>query len=165
MLAVIKYKANEFKTLKNTFSKVLGNSTEFYRPKIKYQKYINNKIKFYEKNILDNYLICKHEKFKDSKIVTVLKNTRGLIHFLPGHQFNQKDIINFVEFCKSNEDSRGFLCQSFFDVAQKTKARFITGPFAQMMFDVLENQGKKIKVLINNLNITISKNSTNLLYC
>jgi hypothetical protein len=164
MWVVIKYKAHEFKTLKNAFHNVLGASTEFYRPKIKYQKYINNKVRFYEKNILDNYLICRHEKLKDTNIVTILKNTRGLIHFLPGHQFNQKDINNFVKFCKSNEDQCGFLCQSFFDLAKKTKAKFITGPFAQMMFDIVETKGKKLKALLNNINITISKNNNNLLY-
>jgi len=33
-----------------------------------------------------------------------------------------------------------------------------------MVFDILENKGKKIKVLMNNLNITVSKNSNYLLY-
>ena len=116
------------------------------------------------KNILDNYLICRHEKLKDTNIVTILKNTRGLIHFLPGHQFNQKDINNFVKFCKSNEDSRGFLCQSFFSIAEKTKAKFISGPFTQMFFDIVEQKGKKLKILLNNINITLSKSSSSYLY-
>tara|TARA_B100001750_G_C15308614_1_gene496027 strand:- start:69 stop:566 length:498 start_codon:yes stop_codon:yes gene_type:complete len=164
MWVVIKYKSKEFKTLKNNFFKVLGNSPEYYCPKIKYQKYINKKLKFFEKDILDNYLVCKHEKFKDSKIINLLKNTPGLIYFLSGHQFNQKELNNFVEFCKSNEDSYGFLCQSFFNAVEKTKAKFVSGPFTQMMFDIVERKGKKLRVLLNNINVTITTKKSNLLY-
>ena len=77
---------------------------------------------------------------------------------------NQKELIDFIDFCKKNENSDGYLKQSFFNIGSKTKAKFISGPFAQMMFDIMEDNGKKLKVLINNLNITINKNSTNLLY-
>ena len=84
MWVVIKYKAKEFKTLKNNFFKVLGNSPEYYSPKIKYQKYINKKLKFFEKDILDNYLVCKHEKFKDNKIINLLKNTPSDLFVIKG---------------------------------------------------------------------------------
>ena len=57
MWVVLKYKSKEYEILKNSFSKVLGNSTEYYKPKIKYEKYINNKLKVFEKSILENYLI------------------------------------------------------------------------------------------------------------
>ena len=33
-----------------------------------------------------------------------------------------------------------------------------------MIFDILEDKGKKIKILINNINLTINKNPKNLLY-
>ena len=164
MWTVLKYKNGEFELLKNSFCKVLGEVPEFYSPKIKYEKYINNKLKVFEKNILENYLICRHIKFKDRKIVNLLKNSRGLSYFLNGFEFNQNELNKFVKFCKSNEDQCGFLCQSFFDLAKKTKAKFITGPFAQMMFDIVETKGKKLKALLNNINITISKNNNNLLY-
>ena len=54
-------------------------------------------------------------------------------------------INQLAEFCKSNEDSYGFLCQSFFNVVEKTKAKFVSGPFTQMMFDIVERKGKKLK--------------------
>ena len=65
MWIVIKYKKNELKTLKDSFCKILGDMPEFYSPKMKIEKYVNNKLKIFEKNILDNYLICKHTKFRD----------------------------------------------------------------------------------------------------
>ena len=42
--------------------------------------------------------------------------------------------------------------------------KFISGPFTQMIFDIIEDRGGKLKVLLNNANMTISKSSKNLLY-
>jgi len=164
MWTVIKYKSNEFNNLKNSFSKILHEKSKFYNPKIKYQKYIHSKLKVYNKNILDNYLFCWNSEFQDIKKVSLLKNARGLIYFLQGYGSNQKDLNKFINFCKSNEDSAGFLKQSFFSAATKSKGKFISGPFTQMMFDILKNNEKKLRVLLNNVNVTISKNPNNLLY-
>lgn len=164
MWVVLKYKPKEFEILKDSFFKILGEMPEFYNPKYKYERYINNKLKIFEKNILNNYLICKHNKFKDHKIISLLKNSRGLIHFLSGSEFNQKELNNFVNFCKSNENSNGYLTQNFFEISKNTKAKFISGPFTQMIFDIVENKGKKLKILLNNINMTITNNSNSLLY-
>ena len=164
MWVVLKYKPKEFEILKDSFFKILGEMPEFYNPKYKYELYINNKLKTFEKSILNNYLICKHDKFKDSKIVNILKNSRGLIYFLSGCEFNQKQLEEFIKFCRLNEDVNGFLTQSFFKIIKKTKAKFISGPFTQMIFDIIEDRGGKLKVLLNNANMTISKSSKNLLY-
>ena len=163
MWIVAKYKSNEFKILKKDFFKILGEMPEFYNPKIKYERYIKNKLKVFEKKILDNYVICKHDKFKDRTLVNVLKSSRGLIHFLNGYESNQKELNNFVKFCKSYEDEDGFLKQNFFKT-KKNKAKFISGPFTQMVFDIIEENGLKLKILINNMNMTISKRSSNLSY-
>ena len=136
----------------------------YYCPKIKYEKYVKNKIKVFEKNILENYLICKHDKFDDQSILSKLKNLKGLNYILAGSKHNQKEIEDFVKFCKSNEDDFGFLNQGFFNITKDTKAKFISGPFTQMMFDIVEKKGKKLKILLNNLNITITKKTSNLLY-
>ena len=164
MWVVLKYKPKEFEILKDSLFKILGEMPEFYNPKYKYERYINNKLKTFEKSILNNYLICKHNKFKDPKIVNILKNSRGLIYFLSGCEFNQKKLEEFIKFCRLNEDANGFLTQSFFKIIKKTKAKFISGPFTQMIFDIIEDRDGKLKVLLNNVNMTISKSSKNLLY-
>tara|TARA_B100001123_G_scaffold399046_1_gene483675 strand:- start:95 stop:598 length:504 start_codon:yes stop_codon:yes gene_type:complete len=164
MWIVVKYKSKEYKTLKESFFHILGEMPEFYSPKIKFEKYINNKLKKFEKNLLDNYLMCRHYKFKERKIINLLKNSRGLTHFLNGYEFNQKEINSFVKFCKSKEDSDGFLTQSFFNIPIRKKAKFISGPFTQFVFDIIENKGKKLKVVLNNINMTIRNNSNNYLY-
>ena len=163
MWIVAKYKPKEFKILKESFFKILGEMPEFYNPKIRYERYIKNKLKVFEKNILENYLICKHDKFSDRALINVLKNSRGLTYFLNGYEFNQKELDKFIKFCKSHEDKNGFLKQDFFST-KKNKAKFISGPFTQMIFDIIEDQGIKLKILINNMNMTISKSSSNLLY-
>jgi hypothetical protein len=164
MWIVAKYKTKELNILKESFLKVLGEMPEFYNPKIKYERYINNKLKTFEKSILDNYLICKHEKFKEREFLNILKNSRGLNYFLSGYEFNQKEINKFINFCKSNEDANGFLTQNFFKIKKSKKAKFISGPFTEMIFHIIEDRGKKLKVLVNNMNITISKDSNNFLY-
>ena len=85
MWIVIKYKANELKTLKKSFSNVLGDMPEFYHPKIKLEKYVNNKIKIFEKNLLENYLICRHTKFNDNKVINLIK----FLIFFPFFQLHQ----------------------------------------------------------------------------
>ena len=163
MWIVAKYKTKEFEILKESFFKILGEMPEFYNPKIRYERYIKNKLKVFEKNILENYLICKHDKFSDRALINVLKNSRGLTYFLSGYEFNQKELDKFIKFCKSHEDKNGFLKQDFFET-KKNKGKFISGPFTQMIFDIIEDQGIKLKILINNMNMTISKSSSNLLY-
>ena len=137
---------------------------EFYSPKIKYEYYVKNKLKVFQKNILNNYLICRHEKFKDSKLLNLLKNAKGIIYFLNNSELNQKELESFVKFCKSHEDTSGFLRQTFFKITKNTKAKFISGPLTQMIFNIIEDEGNKLKVLLNNVNVTIPKESSNLLY-
>ena len=36
------------------------------------------------------------------------------------------------------------------------KAQFVSGPFTDMFFDILEKQKNKLKILVNNVVMTIS---------
>ena len=49
-------------------------------------------------------------------------------------------------------------------MSKTNKLRFMSGPFSKMIFEIIENSNNKIKILKNNLNITISKNQDNPLY-
>ena len=71
MWIVLKYKKKELNLLKEDFKKVLGNLPLIFQPKIKYQKYEKNKLKYFELDILGDYLICYHEKFKKIKILEI----------------------------------------------------------------------------------------------
>ena len=94
MWVVLKYKRNELVFLRQDFKKILGDLPLIFRPKFKYQKLVRNKLHFLEKDVLDDYLICYHEKFQNSKIMIVLKNLRGLKYFLTNSKTYQKEIEN-----------------------------------------------------------------------
>ena len=148
--------------MKKRFTEFLGESPNFYIPKIKYQKIIGKKLKTFEKFVLEGYLICYHSKFNDSKTLFKLRHTKGLSYFLEGFKENQKEISLFVELCKKNEDKNGYLSQSFFENSNSKKGKFISGPFTNMVFDIISRQKNKLKILIGNIKTTIYTNSGNL---
>tara|TARA_B100001013_G_C24402915_1_gene360791 strand:- start:47 stop:547 length:501 start_codon:yes stop_codon:yes gene_type:complete len=162
MWVVVKYKTKEFKTLKHNLAQALGDAPQFYSPKIRYQKYFKRKLTTAKKFILENYLICYHSNFKNLAIMSKLKYIKGLDYFLTGSQQNQKEIINFVEYCKSFEDQDGYLKQEFFSISKIKKAKFVSGPFTNIIFDVIGKNKNKLKVLIGNMTATIYKNSHSL---
>ena len=164
MWIVIAYKPNELNILKNSIRSILRKDFNYYIPKIKYKKMATNGIKEVQKNILQSYLICQNDRFKDQSFLNVLCYAKGVRYILNNSQFNQEDIKNFINNCKKNEDEDGFLKQSFFEMSKTNRLKFMSGPFSKMIFEIIENSNKKIKLLKNNLNITISKNQDNPLY-
>ena len=76
---------------------------------------------------------------------------------------NQNQIIKFIEYCKSFEDEKGYLTQSFFTKMVIKKAKFISGPFTNMIFEIIERQKNKLKILVGNIVTTIPE-KTNYLY-
>ena len=159
MWIVLKYKKNEFYFLKNDFKKKLGDTPLFFRPKFKCQKFVKNKLQFLEKDILDDYLICYHKKFQNISMLAILKNLRGLKYFLADSKINQKEIIDFIDCCKENQDADGYIRQSFFKFLNMKKGMFLNGPFANIIFSVIDKQRNKLKVLMGQVTTTITKNS------
>ena len=45
---------------------------------------------------------------------------------------------------------------TFFKKAIKNRGQFISGPFTNMMFEIIEKQKNKLKILINNIVTTVS---------
>ena len=78
-----------------------GKEIKFYQPKIAYNKHFGNKVKKFEKFMLENYIFCYHNKFNESNTINEIKFLKGLEYFLEGHNQNQKQIIKFIEYCKS----------------------------------------------------------------
>ena len=159
MWIVFKYNRREFSLLKQDFRKILGDLPLIFQPKFKYQKLVKKKLKFLEKDVLDDYLICYHEKFQDINILTILKNSKGLKYFLADSKTNQREIISFIDYCKKNQNLDGYIKQSFFEFQNMKRGMFLSGPFVNMIFSVIENQRNKFKVLIGKATMTITKNS------
>ena len=114
MWVILKFEKKKINLLKEDFNKKLGKNCIFYIPKMKIQKFIGNKLSKMEFNILGNYIFCFHEKFKDLKNLLVLKYIKGLDYFLTNSKNSQIEILDFINLCKKNENSTGYLKQDFF---------------------------------------------------
>ena len=163
MWLVAKIKKKELSLFKRELTKKFGPGIKFYNPKIQYQKYIKNKIKKIEKFILENYVFCYHEKLDESKVMSKIRFLKGLEYFLHGHYQDQEEIIKFINHCKMFENKNGYLSQAFFKTMIRGKAKFVTGPFTNMVFEILEKQKNKLKILVGNFVTTIPDNK-NYLY-
>ena len=156
MWIVAKIKKKELNIFKDNLIKNFGNETTFYHPKIEYHKYLKNKLKKFEQYILENYIFCYNEKFEKTSFISNARNLKGLEYFLNGHQQNQNEIKKFIEHCQSFENKEGYLMPGFFKSIMKRKAKFVSGPFTNMVFEIIERQKNKIKILVGNIVTTIS---------
>ena len=163
MWTVVKVNIKNLNIFKKSISQKIGGDIKFYQPKFEYHKYFGNKIKKYEKFILENYIFCYHEKFKNYNYVNEVRFLKGLEYFLEGHMQNQNQILKFIEHCKLYENEKGCLTQSFFQTLPNKKARFSSGPFTNMAFEIIEKQKNKLKILVGNIVTTIS-DKNNYLY-
>ena len=163
MWTVAKIKIKNLNTFKKELAEKVGNDIKFYYPKVEYYRYFGSKVKRFEKYMLENYIFCYHAKFKKTTFVNEVKFLKGLEYFLEGYNQNQNNIIKFIEYCKIFENDKGYLTQSFFKAIIRKKAKFISGPFANMIFEILERKKNKLKILVGNIVMTIP-NKTNYLY-
>ena len=69
---------------------------------------------------------------------------------------SEKEILEFVEKCKAHEDEDGYLKQGFFESSINTRAKFISGPFTNMIFNIISKQNNKLIIRIGNITTTIS---------
>ena len=163
MWVVAKIKTKEVKIFKKNLIEKLDKDIQFYYPKIEYLQYLRKKIKKLEKLALGNYIFCYHKNFNNSIFLNKLRFIKGLEYFLNGHYQNQNEMVEFIKYCKCSENSKGYLTQAFFKTITTKKAKFISGPFANMMFEIIEKQKNKLKIIVGNVVMTISDNS-NYLY-
>ncbi len=158
MWTVIKYKKDKLNLLKKELIEKLGVEAKLYIPKIKYQKIKKNKICFEEHKVLGDYLLLFHSKLKKIENVNLIKYCKGLKSILSGFQFSQSELSEFVFKCKSYEDSKGFISQSFFEIFKNKQYKFLSGPFLGMIFNIIDIEQKKLKILIGSYSTTVSRN-------
>jgi len=151
MWIVAKIKSQEQRVFKQELKKEMGENIIYYEPKV---LFINKNINFI-KNILGNYVFCFHEKFKDKAYLNRYKFIKGLKYFLSGYKNSQEDILKFINLCKSNEDEKGFLNANFFKSIVDKKAKFLNGPLANIVFEILENNKNNLIIKINQKKVKI----------
>ena len=98
-------------------------------------------------------------QFSSKKIIGSFRNLKGLNYFLTQHLSDQKNIESFINYCKKFENDKGFLSPSFFDRILKDKGQFLSGPFKNLVFDIIEKNKKVLKIQIGNFTTTVKRNN------
>lgn len=160
MWAVVKVNKKKINFFKEDFSKNFDKNFKVYIPKIRIENFNKKKIvnnKASEISILGDYIFCFHEAFRLPGKINLIKKFRGLKLLLSGFIENQKEIINFIEKCKTHEDENGYLLQNFFETEINKSYKFVCGPFSQKIFSIIGLEKNKLQALIGNLKTTIVK--------
>ena len=164
MWIVAKINKKESNFFKFEIKEKCGKELVLYQPILECEKFMKNKIKKYNKTLLEDYFFCHSLKFQQQSFLRGLNNIKGLQYFLSGHLNNQKEIIKFISNCKKHENKNGFISGSYFYDIISTKAKFISGPFTSMLFEVLEKNKNKFKVLVGKYKVSFSVKQKNLYY-
>ena len=154
MWIIIKFKQNQFHTLKQEFKKKLEIEPNFFFPKLKLQKIKKNKLISYVSPLLGDYIFCFHPKFSNENILRNVNYLKGVKFLLKGFRNYQKDIPNFIKRCKSSEDENGYIQQTFFNFVAIDKIKFLSGPFTNIIFKIMKRQKDSMKVSDGNVNIS-----------
>lgn len=156
MWIVAKIKNNNSEIFKNELSKKTSKKDIiFYEPKYTYELYSKGKKIEKTKSLLENYIFCKHECFLNLS-TNSLKFIKGLQFFLDGNFSSQKEINNFIKICKLHEDENGLIKNSFFKRFLTYKGKFVSGPFRNLIFDLIKKNNNDLKISIGNFLVTVS---------
>ena len=159
MWVVIKFDKKKLGLLKNELQERLQKNCILYTPKYLSQNYSNNKLIKKENNLLGDYLFCFNKNFANVNFLRQLNYIRGVKSILDGYESAQKDIKNFINYCKSLEDQQGFLNDNFSELKVNNTYKFITGPFTQKLFKLIEIEKNRIKIKIGNLFTSVKRNN------
>ena len=157
MWTVLKFNKNEFSILKEDLKKKLGSNFKIYIPKLRIQKFKKNKLINKDFDLLGDYMFFYHESIISESNLNLIKFSRGLKCFLSGFKDSQKEISQFVEKCKNLENEEGYLSKDFFEIDFKKKYKFSSGPFTDKVFQILNLNKNKIKILMGNIKTTLNK--------
>lgn len=163
MWLVAKFKKNELGTFKRNLKEKLKSNLIFYQPKFLKESSKRNKKIFKEIPLIGNYVFIFHRELSKSSLVNFLSSTKGLEYFLEKSILSQSQINNFINSCKNFEDCKGYIKPNYFKNLLDLKARFLSGPFINQVFQVIEKKENYMKIIMNDLEIKFS-DKTNYLY-
>ena len=157
MWVIAKYDKKKANFFLEDLKKKLKNEVVIYNPRVKIEKFHKNKLISKEFNILGDYIFCFNPKFENQKILNNLQFTKGLKYFLKGFYKSQKEIKEFIKKCKKSENENGFISADFFDIELNKKYKFNSGPLLNLIFQVIEVQKTKFKIIMGDKTATIEK--------
>tara|TARA_Y100000590_G_C15214875_1_gene823966 strand:- start:137 stop:634 length:498 start_codon:yes stop_codon:yes gene_type:complete len=157
MWAVIKCDPKKLELMKSDISNKLNGTTKYYSPKILIQYYLKNRLISKKINLLGDYIFCFNSSLSDINSINLIRFSRGLKYFLNGYTFFQHDINKFIQLCRSYENKNGFVSLDFINLNKSTKYKFISGPFASKIFEVINFQKNKIDILIGKFKTSLKR--------
>ena len=157
MWIVAKYEKKKINFFIENLKKKLDGDLLIYNPSIKVKIYYQNKLIDKKINILGDYIFCFSSKFSDKDFFHQLRFIKGLKYFLDGFYKSQKELKEFISKCKQSENKNGFISADFFDIEINKKYKFNNGPLLNLIFQVLEVQKTKFKVIMGDKIATIEK--------
>jgi len=157
MWTVIKIDKKKIKLLEQDFLEKLGDNFIIYRPKLSINKYKKNKLINKEYYLLGDYIFCFHKDFQNSNTIDKLKYSRGLKYFLLGFVQSQNQLEKFIDKCKNSENKNGFLSVNFLKLTVNSKYKFVSGPFTEKIFQIINLQKDRINILMGNIKTTIKR--------
>jgi len=157
MWIVAKYDKKKANFFLEDLKKKLKDKVVIYNPRVKIEKFYKKKLISKEFNILGDYIFCFNPKFANQKILDNLQFTKGLKYFLSGFYKSQKEIKDFIKKCKKSENENGFISADFFDIELNKKYKFNNGPLLNLIFQVVEIQKTKFKIIMGDKTATIEK--------
>ena len=110
-----------------------------------------------EFDLLGDYLFCFHKNLQNPETLNNIKFTKGLKYILSGFIQSQEEIKKFVVKCRESEDQKGYLTQNFLELCVNSKYQFISGPFAETIFKIINLQKNKMSILLGDIKTTIRK--------
>lgn len=155
MWVIIKFNKKKLSFLKFDLEKKLGTNCKFYIPKILIKRFAKEKLEKKEFNLLGDYLFCFNERFDETKNIETINYSRGLKFILQGFKQSQDEITAFIEKCKISEDLNGYISEQFYDLKINSNYKFISGPFTNFIFKILQLQKNKIRLLLGKFETTI----------
>tara|TARA_Y100000768_G_scaffold337906_1_gene280333 strand:- start:509 stop:1009 length:501 start_codon:yes stop_codon:yes gene_type:complete len=157
MWIVLKFKRKEQNYLVKELKEKVGKDVKIYIPKINIKLFSKNKVINSKKPLLGDYLFCYHSNFKDLNFLSTINFLKGLKYILKDFISSQKEINFFIDRCNFYENNEGFLSQDFFNFENLKRFKFLSGPFTNLVFDLIEKENKNnLKCLIGDFKLTIT---------
>ena len=106
---------------------------------------------------MGDYIFCFHQKFCEKTFISNIKYAKGLKYILDGYCESQEEICRFILNFKKLENKDGFISKNFYSIILNKEYKFLSGPFINKIFKIIELQKNKIKILIDKFKIDINK--------
>jgi len=162
MWTVIKYDKKKIHSLFLEIKNKFGKESQIYCPKIQLERFKNNKLIRKEFNLLGDYLFCFDKSFSSQSLIKRLNYIKGVKYYLNGFIESQTEIVKFIEHLKSKENSAGVINQSICETKVGDLYKFISGPFTEKIFKIVEIQKNRIQILMGDFKTTIKKSEYSL---